>query len=218
MSITRKKDLLGLAVLCVTIPVILVAQAAEKKTFMGVWEVKISAGGVPPSPLLSVAIFGGDGSFTTTGNIKFSLVPPNQGLADARGPGYGRWAQTADREFRLTFYVPLLKGGEVNGYMRVRCTMRLSESGDEFKSHECLAEFLDANWKVLDSDKDEVTFVYIEAGPYHDGVRFSTGAEVTLQKLGVGVRARVIDALAMAPLPDVEGDEKTARSDELVLA
>src|SRR5271165_4166200 len=98
MSITRKKGLIGLAVLCVTIPVMLIAQPAEKKTLVGVWEVKISAGGVPPPPLLSIASFGGDGSFTTAGNTKFP-----QGLgSDQRGPGYGRWAQTGDREFKLT--------------------------------------------------------------------------------------------------------------------
>src|SRR5260370_21661959 len=108
-SITRKEGLIGLAVLCVTIPVMLVAQAAEKKALVGVWEVKISAGGVQPPPLLNIAIFDGDGSFTTTGNTKFSLAPPNQGLADAPGPGYGRWAQTSDREFKLTFYPELLK-------------------------------------------------------------------------------------------------------------
>ena len=112
---TRKKGLIGLAFLCVTIPLMLVAQPAEKKTLVGVWEVKISAGGAPPSPLLSIASFGEDGSFTTTGNTRFSLAPPNQGLADERGPGYGRWAQTGDREFKLTFYGVLLKDGEVNG-------------------------------------------------------------------------------------------------------
>ncbi len=116
---------------------------------MGVWEVKISAGGVPPSPLLSIAIFDGDGSFTTTGNTKFSLAPPNEGLADARGPGYGRWAQSSDKEFKLTFYAVLLKGGEVS-------IMILSDSENEFTARECQADFLDANWKVLDSDKDEV--------------------------------------------------------------
>src|SRR5215469_15527043 len=62
---TRKKGLIGLAFLCVTIPLTLVAQPAEKKTLVGVWEVKISAGGGPPAPLLSIASFGGDGSFTT---------------------------------------------------------------------------------------------------------------------------------------------------------
>jgi hypothetical protein len=145
-----------LAVLCMTLPVMLVAQPAEKKTLVGVWEVKISAGGVPPPPLVSIAIFGGDGGFSTTGNTKFSLAPPFQGLADQRGPGYGRWVQTGDREFKLTFYAVLWKEGEVNGYLRVRSTMILSESGNEFTARECRVEFLDANWKVVDSDNDEV--------------------------------------------------------------
>jgi hypothetical protein len=158
---TTKNGLIAVVLLLAAVPANLVAQSSEKKTLSGVWEVKISAGGVP-SPLLSIAIFGQDGSFTTTGNTRFSLAPPHQGLGDERDPGYGRWAQTGDSEFRLTFYVPLLKGGEVNGYMRVRCTMRLSESGDEFTSHECLAEFLDANWKVLDSDKDDVAGTRLE--------------------------------------------------------
>src|SRR5258707_11274008 len=131
---TRKNGLIGLAFLCVTIPLMLVAQPAEKKALVGVWEVKISAGGVPPSPLLSIAIFDGDGSFTTTGNTKFSLAPPNEGLADARGPGYGRWAQSSDKEFKLTFYAVLLKGGEVSGYLRVHSTRILSDSGNAFTS------------------------------------------------------------------------------------
>ena len=162
MRITRKKGLIGLAVLCVTIPVTLVAQAAEKKTLVGVWEVKISAGGVQPPPLLSIGIFDGDGSFTTTGNTKLSLAPPNQGLADARGPGYGRWAQTSDREFKLTFYAVLLKGGDVNGYLRVHSTMILADSGNEFTARECQVDFLDTNWKVLDSDNDEVKGTRLE--------------------------------------------------------
>jgi hypothetical protein len=87
MSITRKEGLIGLAVLCVTIPCMLVAQATEKKTLVGVWEVKITAGGLQSPPLLSIAIFNGDGSFSTNGNTKFSLAPPNQGLADTRAPG-----------------------------------------------------------------------------------------------------------------------------------
>jgi hypothetical protein len=157
MSITRKKGLIGLAVLCVTIPVMLVAQAAEKKTLVGMWEVKISAGGVHPPPLLSIASFGGDGSFTTAGNTKISGLG-----SDERGPGYGRWAQTGDREFKLTFYAVLLKEGEVNGYMRVHSTMILSESRDEFTARECQVEFLDTNWKVLDSDNEEVKGTRLE--------------------------------------------------------
>ena len=159
-----KNGLVGLAVFCVAVPVMLLAQPAKKKeTLTGVWEVKISAGGVPPPPLLSIAIFGGDGSFTTTGNTKFSLAPPNQGLADERGPGYGRWTQTGDREFKLTFYAPLLKEGAVNGYLRVHSTMILADSGNEFTARECQVDFLDVNWKVLDSDNDEVKGTRLEA-------------------------------------------------------
>jgi len=40
VSMTRKNRLIGLAFLCVTIPLMLVAQPAEKKTLVGVWEVK----------------------------------------------------------------------------------------------------------------------------------------------------------------------------------
>jgi len=150
--------LIGLAVLCVTIQVMLVAQAAEKKTLVGVWEVKISAGGGPPQPLLSIASFGGDGSFTTTGNTKFP-----QGLgSDQRGPGYGGWAQTGDREFKLTFYAVLLKDGEVNGYMQVQSTLILSESGNEFTSRDCKVDFMDADRKVLDSDNDQVKGTRLE--------------------------------------------------------
>src|SRR5260221_5069686 len=151
MSVTRKNGLIGLAVLCVTIQVMLVAQAAEKKTLVGVWEVKISAGGGPPQPLLSIASFGGDGSFTTAGNTKFP-----QGLgSDERGPGYGRWAPTGDREFKLTVYAVLLKDGEVNGYMQVQSTLILSESGNEFTTRDdCKVDFMDADRKVLDSDHD----------------------------------------------------------------
>jgi hypothetical protein len=161
VMMTMKSRLMAVAILLVAVPANLLAQSSEKKTLAGVWEAKISAGGVQ-SPLLSIAIFGQDGSFSTTGNTKFSLAPPNQGLGDQRGPGYGRWAQTGDKEFKLTFYLPLLKEGEVSGYMRVRCTINLSESGTEFTTRECLAEFLDANWKVLDSDKDEVKGTRLE--------------------------------------------------------
>jgi len=158
VSMTRKNGLIGLAFLCVTIPIMLLAQPAEKKALVGVWEVKISAGGGPPQPLLSIASFGGDGSFTTTGNTKFP-----QGLgSDERGPGYGRWAQTGDREFKLTFYAVLLKDGEVNGYLRVRSTMILSGSGNEFTGHECQVEFLDTDWKVVDSENDEVKGTRLE--------------------------------------------------------
>lgn len=50
------------------------------------------------------------------------------------------------------------------------------------------------------------TFVRIEEGPYHDGVRFPNGAEVTLQRLGPGVSASTIDTLTNADLPKLRRD------------
>ena len=42
---------------------------------------------------------------------------------------------------------------------------------------------------------EDATFTRLEAGPCHDGVRFANGAQVTLQRLGPGVKGYVIDAL-----------------------
>jgi hypothetical protein len=42
---------------------------------------------------------------------------------------------------------------------------------------------------------ETVVFTRLEAGPHHDGVRFANGAEVTLQRLGPGVKASILDTL-----------------------
>jgi hypothetical protein len=151
-----KIGFIWLGALCVAIPAMVVAQSAEKKTLVGVWEAKISPKDAPP-PLLSIAIFGGDGSFTTSVNATFPPVPPFQGFADELGPGYGRWLQTGDREFTLTFYAVLRKEGVVNGYQRIHSTLILSESGNEFTVHDGQVDFLDAHWNVVSSNTDEVT-------------------------------------------------------------
>ena len=44
------------------------------------------------------------------------------------------------------------------------------------------------------------TFTRLEAGLYRDGVRFDNGKALSLQELGVGVRAKIEDAL-VTPLP-----------------
>lgn len=51
-------------------------------------------------------------------------------------------------------------------------------------------------------EREEVVFVRLEEGPHRDGVRFSNGQEINLQRLGPGVKAYVIDAL--------DGDRKIA--------
>jgi hypothetical protein len=48
------------------------------------------------------------------------------------------------------------------------------------------------------SVNEDVTFTRIENGFHHDGVRFGNGAEVTLQELGLGVKAYLHDALSSA--------------------
>jgi len=46
------------------------------------------------------------------------------------------------------------------------------------------------------SAEEDVTFIRLENGPHHDGVRFANGGEVTLQELGPGVQGYVDDALS----------------------
>ena len=49
------------------------------------------------------------------------------------------------------------------------------------------------------SPRELVTFTRIESGMHHDGVRFANGDEITLQRLGTGVKAVVVDALIGTP-------------------
>ena len=94
------------------IPAMLLAQPAGKKKIVGVWEVKMAPAGQSQSPLLSLAMYGSDGSFTTAGGYKaLPAIPAVQEVATELGPGYGRWAATGDREFRLTFYSVMWKAG-----------------------------------------------------------------------------------------------------------
>lgn len=50
----------------------------------------------------------------------------------------------------------------------------------------------------IDSDERDATFVRLEQGPHHDGVRLADGSEITLQQLGPGIEASVIDAMVEA--------------------
>jgi hypothetical protein len=138
------------------------AQPAEKKQLVGVWEVKVSHVGQPQSPELSLAMYGDDGSVTTGGRYK--ALPPGsavQDVADELGPGYGRWAATSDRDFRLTFYSVMWKAGLVTGYQRVQDTLVLSEAGDQYTGH-AQVDYLDASGKVVFSTSSEVKGTKLE--------------------------------------------------------
>jgi hypothetical protein len=143
-------------------PALLMAQPAEKKQLVRVWEVKVSPVGQSLSPELGLAMYGADGSVTTGGRYK--ALPGSsavQDVANELGPGYGRWAAAGDREFRLTFYSVMWKACLVNGYQRVQDTLVLSESGDEFTEHGNW-EFSDLNWTVVFSGASDVKGTRLE--------------------------------------------------------
>jgi hypothetical protein len=143
-----KKTLMVLAAVSLVTSTVRLA-AAEEKDLTGVWEVKISPTGVPPPPMLAMAIFGEDGSFIGTHDRVVPPVPEILAVAADMGPAYGRWVQTADGEFQLTFYAAMWnKEGVISGFHRIQASIVLSESGDEFTA-KTQADFFDANWKTL---------------------------------------------------------------------
>ena len=50
---------------------------------------------------------------------------------------------------------------------------------------------------------EEVTFIRLESQTYRDGVRFSNDRQLSLQQLGTGVTADVIDALTAEHQPQI---------------
>src|SRR5438876_918034 len=157
-----KKRFIGLAAVYMLIPAMLLAQPAGRKPLVGVWEVKVSPIGQSQSPLLSLAMFGGDGSFNTTGGYKaLPSIPAVQNVATEIGLGCGQWAATGDREFRLTYYCVLWKAGLVNGFERVQDTLVMTESGDEYTGRPKLG-ILDANWNVVFSTTGDVKGMRLE--------------------------------------------------------
>ena len=145
-------------------------EPARKKPLVGVWEVKESPIWESQTPLLSLAMYAGDGSFTTAGGYKaLPPVPAVQDVANEIGPGYGFWATTGAGAFRLTSYAVIRKAGLVNGFQRARETLVLSESGDEYTGH-AQVDFLDANWNVILSTTSDAK-----------GTRFEMSHEVVAQ-------------------------------------
>jgi hypothetical protein len=150
-----KKRFISLAAVYMLFPAMLLAQPTGKKQLVGIWEVKVLPVGQSRSPLLSLAMFAGDGSFTT--GVGYKALPAISALQDVGtelGSGYGCWAATGDREFRLTFYAVMRKAGEGAGFQRVHDTLVLSESGDDYTGH-AQVDFLDADWNVVFSTISE---------------------------------------------------------------
>jgi len=57
---------------------------------------------------------------------------------------------------------------------------------------------------------EEVTFVRLERGPWHDGVMFRNGKEISLQELSTGVEAVVTMLLELRP--EIGARWQTART------
>lgn len=47
--------------------------------------------------------------------------------------------------------------------------------------------------QALDESAISATFVRLDLGPHHDGVRLAGGQEVSLQQLGLGIEAYLLD-------------------------
>jgi hypothetical protein len=61
---------------------------------------------------------------------------------------------------------------------------------------------LDLQRRLSTAATETVTFVRLDAGLYRDGVRFDNGKSVSLQELGVGVKATLEDEM-VEPLPEL---------------
>jgi hypothetical protein len=119
------------------------------------WVVPIPTG-VPPPPMLAMAMFGKDGSFVGTHDRAVPPVPDILAIGADMGPAYGRWLQSGEREFQLTFYAAMWNTeGVISGFHRIQASIVLSESGDEFTA-KTQADFSDANWKTVMSNTGEV--------------------------------------------------------------
>jgi hypothetical protein len=162
LEVDMKIRFIRLAAVCILSPTLLLAQPAGKKTIVGVWEVKMAPVGQSQAPLLSLAMYGRDGSFNAAGD--YQARPPVaavQEVGTELSPGYGRWAATGDRGIQLTFYSTMWKAGLANGFQRVQDTLFLSESGDEYTGH-AQVDFLDENWNVVFSTISDVKGTRLE--------------------------------------------------------
>lgn len=146
-----KRRFIILAAIYLALPALLLAEAKENRQLVGLWELKITENGVA-APQVGLEIFNEDGSCTTVvGTANTKSTPVLQALADEIGTGQGRWAQTGDREFQVTFYSPLLKSGAVRGFQRWKGIILISERGDEWTAN-AQADSLDENRNIVFSD------------------------------------------------------------------
>lgn len=86
------------------------------------------------------------------------------------------------RSGTVGFIVP----GNTSTAVCMSCDMRLTLTG--------ISEHVRKIYRV--GKTEEVVFTRRDEGPHRDAVRFKNGAVLTLQQLGINVRARVLDTLS----------------------
>jgi len=119
-------------------------------TVAGVWRVRVTPEvppGAPVPTLFEVAMYSKDGSFTSSADTALPPIPPVQAIGTQRGVAVGNYIRVGGREFRLTFYAPILNNGSVTGFMKVTDTIVLTADGNEYDGH-ALVEFLYADLSV----------------------------------------------------------------------
>jgi hypothetical protein len=100
-------------------------QGAEQKpkTLVGSWWTDVQPTVMPP--FLGLGTFTADGGVINTTSL--SLASPLE------SPGHGQWIQTGPRTFAITFFtLNADSAGTVLWTSKVRATVKLSTSGDEF--------------------------------------------------------------------------------------
>jgi hypothetical protein len=138
--------IVALAMIVGLIPATLVAQPPLKNSYSlaGIWNLKVT---VPqmPSAIPAVSICSRDGSLTHI-----------QAAGNYLDIGYGKWVQTDNSAFRITFVTETHgKAGEVKGSLRVQGTTTLSRSNDELTGS-AQVEFLNQDGKVVYSGTAKV--------------------------------------------------------------
>jgi len=103
VEVDMKSRFIVLIAVCMLVPATLLAQPATKKELVGVWAVREAQVGQSQPPVLSLAMFRGDGSFIKCVGYKaLPAIGALQEVATKLGPGYGRWVATGNvGEFRL---------------------------------------------------------------------------------------------------------------------
>lgn len=87
-------------------------------------------------------------------------------------------------------------GGTIGFASPGDCTTAVCMQADTRLRLRGIPEDLRSKYRI--GPDEEVIFVRLTRGPYHDGIRFGNGVEVLLQELSPGIGATITKSLAQA--------------------